>query len=249
MTHWLVAAEASGSSGWAFGWEALVAIGTFGLALGTAWLAYTTRKLSVTTAEEVKHSGELVKESQRQVAASQEQVEASQRHVEVAREAFAALTEPLLSSVPRGTPSRPYSTSDTGDISAEFDTENGGHMSVPFRNVGNAVAVIKSVMFWMDDGSGSTGNAEAVAVPPGEMTQARIELPSNSRFGPEVILAKSNFSLVLSYADAADQPRGATRLDVYHSSSRSLWYVRQVHFGDNDESVRQSPRTSSAPTT
>jgi hypothetical protein len=153
--------------------------------------------------------------------------------------------------VPRGIASPPQSTGDAGDISAEFDAANGGHISVPFRNIGNAVAVIKTMMFWMSESGGalgSTGNAEAVALPPGEITQARIELPSNSRFGPEVILAKTNFAVVLTYADAADQPRGATRLDVYHSSGRQLWYVRQIHFGDDDGSVRERPRTSSAPT-
>jgi hypothetical protein len=41
-------------STWALGWEALVAVGTIGLALFTAWLAWTTRKLARTTGEDVR---------------------------------------------------------------------------------------------------------------------------------------------------------------------------------------------------
>jgi hypothetical protein len=41
-------------SSWAFGWEALVAVGTIGLAFFTAWLAWTTRKLARTTGEDVR---------------------------------------------------------------------------------------------------------------------------------------------------------------------------------------------------
>jgi hypothetical protein len=214
------------------------AIGTILLAVATFALAWQNRAI-------VRSSREELAETRKDVATAQEQVH-------IARQALAAQTQPLLSSVPGKQSHLPPSTfGEPGDISADFNEQHGGHMAVPFRNVGNAVAVIKTVMFWMSESggaSGSTGNAEAVALPPGEITQARIELPSNSRFGPEVVLAKSNFSLVLTYADAADQPRGATRLDVHHSSSRNQWYVRQIHFGDDDESVRERPRTSSAPT-
>jgi hypothetical protein len=68
-------------SSWEFGWEALVAIGTLGLAFATAALALSTRNLSSRTAEEVEHSGQLVKESQRQVRATRKQVRASQQQV------------------------------------------------------------------------------------------------------------------------------------------------------------------------
>lgn len=39
---------------WAFGWEALVAIGTIGLALATAFLAWTTRKVARETRDVAK---------------------------------------------------------------------------------------------------------------------------------------------------------------------------------------------------
>jgi len=38
---------------WEFGWEALVAIGTIGLAAFTAWLAFTTRRVAKSTRDEV----------------------------------------------------------------------------------------------------------------------------------------------------------------------------------------------------
>jgi hypothetical protein len=41
-------------STWEFGWEALVALGTLGLALFTAYLAWTTRRLARTTGEDVR---------------------------------------------------------------------------------------------------------------------------------------------------------------------------------------------------
>lgn len=49
----LAAAEEAGASEWTFGWEALVALGTIGLALGTAWLAWTTRIVARATQAEV----------------------------------------------------------------------------------------------------------------------------------------------------------------------------------------------------
>src|SRR4051794_11432805 len=38
---------------WAFGWEALVAVGTLALAGGTAWLAWTTRSVARATQAEL----------------------------------------------------------------------------------------------------------------------------------------------------------------------------------------------------
>lgn len=221
------------------------AIGTILLALATFALAWQNRSL--------------VRASQDELAEVRKDVTAAQEQAQTARRALAAQTQPLLSAVPRGMPRyrhdefrhdefrREVVGADAADVDATFDPDRGGVITVPFRNIGNAVAVINAVMFWMHDG-GSEANAEETALPPGEITRARLELPSTSRFGDEVVLAKTNLSVVVTYGDAAGEPRGATRLDVYYSDSRHRWYVRQIHFGDDDESVRERPRASSAPT-
>jgi hypothetical protein len=207
------------------------AIGTILLALATFALAWQNRTL-------VRSSRAELVETRQDVAIGREQAE-------TAREALAAQTQPLLSSVPRGIISP---TGYTADIEATFDPQNGGFIKVPFRNIGNGVALIKAVMFWAVDG-GSGGVSEDAAVPEDEISYARIELAANNRLGSDVVVAQTNFSVVMTYADAADRPRGATRLDVYYSDSRGRWYVRQVHFGDDAESVRTNPRASSGPTT
>lgn len=210
------------------------------------WTAIGTILLAVATFALAWQNRAIVTSSRDQLAETRKDVEAAQEQTEIARHALAAQTQPLLSNVPRDYSFEPEA--DPGWIVASFWEVRGGSVAVPFRNIGNAVAIVQSVMFWMHDG-GAAGNADVVALPPDEITRARLELPPTSRWGPEVIDAdRGDFSLVLAYADAAGQARGATRLDVYRTE-RKQWYVRQVHFGDDDESVRESPRASSAPST
>lgn len=47
--------------------------------------------------------------------------------------------------------------------------------------------------------------------------------------------------------DASGRPRGAVRLDVYRERAGGLWHVRQMHWGETWEGVRDSPTMSTRP--
>jgi hypothetical protein len=54
VVHTVVHTQLHTGSAWGFGWEALVAIGTIGLATFTAWLAWSTRRLVGETEQDVR---------------------------------------------------------------------------------------------------------------------------------------------------------------------------------------------------
>jgi hypothetical protein len=201
------------------------------------WTAIGTILLALATFALAQQNRTLVQASREELAETRSDVAIAKQQAGTARRALAAQTQPLLSSVAQ-------ESRHPEDISAKFDEKTGGHIAVPFRNIGNGVAVIKQVMFWTGD-SGSAGKATDAAVPPREDSLARLGLEPTNRFGPDVVLAERNFSVVIVYADATDQNRGATRLDIHRDAHYPLWYVGQVHFGDDEESVRLNPRTSS----
>ena len=56
--------------------------------------------------------------------------------------------------------------------------------------------------------------------------------------------------MVIAYADAAGQQRGAVRIDVYthRDNIHGKWYVRQVAYAEDAEQVRRNPSVVSIPT-
>jgi hypothetical protein len=147
----------------------------------------------------------------------------------IAREAFEADTQPLLTDAPRGLFLEEI---DWHEVSGETTrrmkdkakigvgaagSEPIAFASVPVRNVGNGCARIGAVTFLLDDGSQAAGRVDNPVLPSGELTYARLDA------GPEdngvavaesIGMAYDDFAILLDYADAGNRARGAVRLDV-----------------------------------
>lgn len=237
---------------WFAEWD-WVAIGTLGLALATFALAWTNRQV---------------------VAASREQVETALQDLALAREQNETLREtldsqtaPVLTKVPWGLKRKPTSfivstgegTSfeDASEITVSQGTtprygqdEPRVSIEVPFRNVGNGVAFITSVHV-MIGGQLFDGTAGAPIVAPGEFDAAMLDVGRESPafdYGISLEQEGVDFAVVIGYADAGGNPRGAISLDVHRDQpARGRWYVRQLHVGSTPEDALHRPRLSSLP--
>ncbi len=234
-----------------------VAIGTFVTAAGTLALALATVYLG-------RQTRDAVDTARQEAHAVNEGLAVGRDQAKIARLALDAQTAPLLSSVPAGLARDPDSTTAVGEVVSWRDagridasiysvsTQREGIVSVPFRNIGNGVAVIRTVTVILSGNTGFTGNSESPAVPPGERSRAVLVVPANSPHWGEaefVLASYKNFSVVVTYADPGGQARGAVRFDIYFRPPPATlpWYVRQVHFADTYENVVRTPSSSSAP--
>jgi hypothetical protein len=276
MTPWIGAEDASA---WAFGWEALVAIGTLALAGATAWLAFKTAGLADTTAQEVEHSRqqvETMKEqvagTQRQVDASLEQVRATQEQARTAQDTLAAAREqtgisrltleaqirPVLIDV-RPDPDRPETTAYPGrDVPVNhykgaalvWAPEGEVLISVPFRNAGAGLAMIRGVdlAFRTKIGTPSV-MLQPANVARGEYGRVSFRsIPGDAGYQPlrDAIATEQDFSVVVGYTDLAGQQHTLSRFDIYfHPRESWEWEVRQVHLQNQ---TADAPFASSGPT-
>jgi hypothetical protein len=247
MSVLIVAAE---PSAWEFGWEALVAIGTLGLAGATAVLAWKTRGLAEETAKEVEHSGRQVEESQRQVQVSQEQARTAQEALRAAHEqtrlaqlSLSAQIRPVLVDVPLDLTQEEYVryadrpepvTGHRGEVHVA-DASDGVTISVPFRNAGAGMAIVRGV---------SLDVGEAMPTPPVTLVPANVAAGQHGRIsflaGPDhagldgiraALTPEGGFSVELGYSDLTGENYTIARFDVfYRSEAEPNWGVRQVHW-------------------
>lgn len=263
----------SGSSPWGFGWEALVAIGTLTLAVSTVLLAIATRSLAKKTAQEVEHSGRQaeamnaqVSESRRQVEASQEQVRISQGALEAAQEqtrlaqlTLSAQIRPVLIDVPLdlGEPSDSVFYAGSRDPMSVprggvhvFANENGVRISVPLRNAGAGLAMIRGISLEVAEPIPPPATTiQPANVPPGECGRVSFvaghDHPRFDAIRAVLEPAYGTFSVVVSYTDLAGQHLALSRFDVsYRSEAHMNWQVRQVHLS---EPGSDAPFAGSAP--
>ena len=239
--------------------EDLAAWATLGTAVGTVLLAFATFLLAQRTSREVEAATAQAEASGRQVAQSARQAEAAER-------ALLAQTRPLLSDVPWGLTQRVtgyrYNSGDflgTGEamygdasaLSVSVTTGDSGraHLKVPFRNVGNGTAIVRSVEFIFSAGPGLTGGTSSPVVPPGELADATLDADAQSPGFAEVVAMREGsrtFSVLVSYADADGTPRGAIRFDAHAQGDRG-WFVRQVFWADDARAAREGPAFGSQP--
>ena len=155
------------------------------------------------------------------------------RHVRseslVARAAFEAQTQPLITDVPRGLIREEVDWHGAlGNVSrrmvdrAEISVGTSGpepiaHASVPVRNVGNGCARIRSVMFVLMDGSEGVGQVSNPVLPPGKLTHASLPCgPGDDGAGvaESIGMEYQDFAVIIDYADASSRPREAARFDI-----------------------------------
>ncbi len=147
----------------------------------------------------------------------------------IARDAFEAETQPLLTDVPRGVMKEEIDWHEaSGKMSrrlvdrSEINVGTMGpepiaFVSVPVRNVGNGCARIGVVTFVLADRSEADGTVHNPVLPPGELTQASL---ARTPGDPDAAMAESigmeyqDFAIIIDYADASSRPRGAARFDV-----------------------------------
>lgn len=147
----------------------------------------------------------------------------------VAREAFEADTQPLLTDAPRG---RFLEEIDWHEASGETTrrmkdkaqigvgtagSEPIAFASVPVRNVGNGCARVGAVTFLLEDGSSASGRMDNPVLPSGELTYARLDAAPEDvgvAIAAAIAIEYQDFAVLLDYADAASRPSGAVRLDV-----------------------------------
>lgn len=183
MAFWIVAVEASP---WGFGWEALVAIGTLLLAVATGGLAWSTRNLASKTAEEVEHSKGQVAASlaqvdvaQQQAATAQAALDASQEQARLAQLTLNAQIRPVLVDMP---PKRLVGqgkvevilypgreSQGTPGVLEAFVDNTGAMISVPMRNAGTGLAMIRGISLEVGEESPPAPvTIQPANVPPGE---------------------------------------------------------------------------------
>jgi hypothetical protein len=244
---------------------AVADIAGIGTAIGTLVLAIATFALA-------RRAGDQSKAAHDQAAASLEQATLADR-------ALRAQTAPLLTDVPYGIPEitgyHPKSRTadrksewilasafgpqepaygDASGITVLID-ENGGRevfAAVPFRNIGNGAAIVQSVTFVSETIGTWPGAPSTPVLAPGQVGRARLEMPPGA---PDYDVARAlaettpDFSVIVEYADAAGELRGAVRIDLsrFNDGEGEDWLVRQVHWDKDRDAVQGFPRLSSQP--
>jgi hypothetical protein len=256
--------------------EEVAAYASVATAVGTLSLAAATYYLARGASAEVVAATAQARATAEQSAASLEQSKASTRQAAAAEQALTAQTAPLLSDVPFGIPvvsgyrtkPNPGSPSimdsllghreptyrDASEIAVYVD-ENGlkdANIRVPFRNVGNGVAIVQDMVFFVGDETELGGASSVPVIPTGQVAEAELSiLPSADGYegARSVITKRTAFAVAIAYGDATGASSGAIRLDVAPTADSEAddWFVRQVHWGDTLAEARHSPRLSSRP--
>jgi hypothetical protein len=227
-----------------------VAIGTLALALATFVLALYNRKI--------------VAASQEQLRTSQRDLEIAREQTETAREALQAQTAPILANVPWGLKreatryleetGEERNFRDASRISVSQGADNNNQqvvwIEVPFRNVGNGVAIITSAQV-MIGGVVFETSASVPILPPGEIGCVQVDAhEADTIFERALSLAVDgvDFAAIVGFADAGGTPRGAISMDVHREAPNSpTWRVRQLHIGDLPDAALNHPTLSSLP--
>jgi hypothetical protein len=257
MTLWIVVAE---FSDWR-GWEALVAIGTLFLAGATFRLARATRDLARETAEEVQHSKRQVDAALEQVRVAQEQaataaaaLESARKQTEIAQLTLDAQIKPVLVDVQPnltipdqvGFPGKSPVQRSQGAVVVKTSNHEV-LISVPFRNAGVGLAIVRAVGIRSRTEIGTPGHLiRPTNVAPGEHGRVGFRAQDGSAaFRPllDVIDDQQDFSVEIGYTDLAGQQYERSILDLYYVDGQG-YGIRQVH---HQKPGADEPFAASAP--
>lgn len=112
------------------------------------------------------------------------------------------------------------------------------------------MAVIKSVQV-MIGGQLFDGAPKTPILPPGEMSRAGLDVSRASvafDHGASLAADGQDFAIVIGYADAAGNSRGAISLVIHRDAPAGEgWHVRQLHMGDTSDDALSRPSLSSLP--
>jgi len=199
-------------SPWTFGWEALVAIGTIGLASGTFWLARTTRSLAKLTRMEIEGTIRPLLVNDLRDYGGDINVNFQPVHA-------GGLAQDL------------YERAKSGAIVERREDQNTVYVGIPLRNVGpgTAVLTIPHPSIQPRGGSAHLGKVNALAIPPGGTAYALFVSGSagaHDGFDP----ARGNYRVQVAYRDAAGgQP---TRTELYVDPLRRVGGIALFRGGD-----------------
>jgi len=171
-------------------WDSLVAIGTVIIALGTIGLALATYSLARQTRNMVEATRATVEVSTQMAESARRQVDAAQEQALLTRSALEASIQPLLVDVPPNM----FVTRERirfDEAKAEFDVEDRSELvlrdepsfvlcSIPFRNVGTGVALVRGLGLRFGQGeSGWSGRASRAVISPSEITRLIFAVPKD----------------------------------------------------------------------
>jgi hypothetical protein len=226
-----------------------VGLGTLLLATATSVLAWKTRALA-------KEAKEDRKVALRQVATAQEALSESREQTKVARQTLGAQIRPVLIDVPLDLAAQGPIFHEGRDepVAAQRGTvhveisEAGASISVPMRNAGAGLAMIRGVGLRTGEPMPSPPvTIRPANVPPGEDSRVSFAVPADhpalATIQQTIVpLPDNNFSVEVAYSDLAGEQMTVTRFDVYFRSGS--WVVRQIHFS---EPGADKPFAGSAP--
>lgn len=234
------------TSGWEFGWEALVAI-------TTGVLAFFTWRLARQTAREVSHSGQQVELSRRQAEASNELASAAQLTLR-------AQIRPVLVDVPLDLSAPPSESASypgrddpvmlhPGAVHVN-DGADEMMISFPLRNAGVGLAMIRGIDIWFPTpGPQPAFTINPANLAPGDRGRVSIRAVRGEPAFDQIatVIKADNFSIRVAFGDIVGQEIFRTRFDVYRQNGAMYgWIIRQVHFEDPDT---REPFAGSAPIT
>lgn len=190
--------------------------------------------------------------AQRQAVASQAQVEVSQRQVETAKAGLAGQIRPVLADVPIDfaieerypAGGSAWGIIHRGEIGVSADEESGhGSLTVPFRNVGAGLAMLRGASLSLADPQGGKAvgpdpwtHVSRLNVPPGETTRVSFRISAGEQLWEAFLFAVGsygNLSVALTYSNLAGGEMTITRLDIDVALGESA-AVRSVYLSSHD---------------
>jgi hypothetical protein len=230
------------ATAWSFGWEALVAVGTLLLAIATVLLAASTRRMAGETKEEVSHAARQVQATQEQARIANEALRVANDQMRIAQQTLGAQIRPVLIDVPPDLSiEEPVFYGGVEDRLAGHHgsvhagaTANGVTISLPFRNAGAGLAIIRAVGLRVGAPIPSPPVTIMPAnVPVGEKGRINFALPLDhpvTRAVQDALRAHGSFSIDVAYTDLAGEQQTISRFDIYYNRQAAWnWQVRQVH--------------------
>lgn len=221
-----------------------VAAGTLVLALFTWRLARETMGAVAAAEEQARLSGEALSIAIRQATSAEQQVLVGERQAEIASRTVRASIQPMLVAVPPQleTPeqvprwrSQAAVSGHRGLVLVVLDG-NSWEISIPLRNVGPGVAVVRGLSLQAGE-VGWSGRMSSSIVAATEQTRFSFLVPpERDDLAPlKASLDSGTVDLVVAYTDISGLATFRTRASLHRAVDSTSWAVRQVFLYADDE--------------